>query len=74
MCESGSYDTTVYEGQSVQKSGRLNMFHFGGSACCLEFRPKIKIDFDLHEETPGLEAKNLPVHGTIATILDAVEI
>ena len=68
MCEVGSCDITVFEGQRVKKGDQLGMFHFGGSTYCLLFRPGLDLAFDLHGETPGLEANDLPVNCQLATV------
>lgn len=69
MAEVSSCDVTVYEGQRVQKGDELGMFHFGGSTHCLIFRPGVRLAFDLHGQTPGLSARNIPVNARIATVL-----
>jgi phosphatidylserine decarboxylase len=45
------------------------MFHFGGSTHCLIFRPRVKLKFDLHGQTPGLHSANIPVRDRIATVV-----
>jgi phosphatidylserine decarboxylase len=67
MAEVSSNDITVYEGQHVNKGDQLGMFHFGGSTHALIFRPQVKLDFDLRGQTPGLDTKNIPVRGLLAT-------
>ena len=69
MAEVSSNDITVYEGQYVKKGDQLGMFHFGGSTHCLIFRPGVKLRFDLHGQTPGLHAGNIPVRSRIATVV-----
>lgn len=68
MAEVSSNEITVYEGQHVQKGDQLGMFHFGGSTHCLIFRPEVKLEFDLHGQTPGLHSENIPVRTRIAVI------
>ncbi len=68
MAEVSSNEVTVYEGQRVRKGDELGMFHFGGSTHCLIFRPGVKLDFDLHGQTPGLDSENIPVGARIATV------
>lgn len=68
MAEVSTCDITVYEGQHVEKGEELGMFHFGGSTHCLFFRPQVNLDFDLHGQTPGLNADNIPVNSVIARI------
>lgn len=68
MAEVSTCDITVYEGQHVTKGDQLGMFHFGGSTHCLIFRPGVKLTFDLHGQTPGLDSSNIPVNATIATV------
>lgn len=68
MAEVSTCDITVYEGQRVKKGDELGMFHFGGSTHCLFFRPGVKLSFDLHGQTPGLDSNNIPVRSRIATV------
>lgn len=68
MTEISSCQITVYEGQHVKKGDQLGMFHFGGSTHCLIFGPHVKLDFDLHGQTPGLNSKNIPLKERIATV------
>lgn len=68
MAEVSSCDITVYEGQRVKKGDQLGLFHFGGSTHCLFFGPQVKLDFDLHGQTPGLNSRNIPINGKIATV------
>lgn len=68
MAEVSTCQITVYEGQHVTKGEQLGMFHFGGSTHCLLFRPGVKVEFDLHGQTPGLTSKNIPINSRIATI------
>lgn len=69
MAEVSSNEITVYEGQHVDKGDQLGMFHFGGSTHCLIFRPQVRLSFDLHGQTPGLESRNIPVRARIATVI-----
>jgi len=68
MAEVSSNEFTVYEGQHVKKGDQLGMFHFGGSTHCLIFRPGVELEFDLHGQTPGLNAKNILLKEQIATV------
>ena len=68
MAEVSSCDIRVYEGQHVKKGDQLGMFHFGGSTHCLIFRPGVKLTFNLHGQTPGLNSSNIPVNAEIATV------
>ncbi len=68
MAEVSSNEITVREGQHVKKGDQLGMFHFGGSTHCLIFRPQVKLQFDLHGQTPGLHSENIPVRACIATV------
>ena len=68
MAEVSTCEITVYEGQHVTKGDELGMFHFGGSTHCLIFRPGVKLAFDLHGQTPGLESSNIAVNARIATV------
>ena len=68
MAEVSTCDITVYEGQHVNKGDQLGMFHFGGSTHCLVFRPGVRLDFDLHGQTPGLNSNNIDVNARIATV------
>ena len=68
MAEVSSNEITVYQGQHVKKGDQLGMFHFGGSTHTLIFRPEVKLEFDLHGQTPGLNSKNIPDRSRIATV------
>ncbi len=68
MAEVSTCQIAVYEGQHVNKGDQLGMFHFGGSTHCLLFRPGVKLTFDLHGQTPGLNSSNIPVNATIAVV------
>jgi phosphatidylserine decarboxylase len=69
MVEVSTCQITVHEGQQVKKGDELGMFHYGGSTCCLIFRPDTKLAFDLHGQTPGLTTVNIPVNAKIATAI-----
>jgi len=69
MAEVSTCQITVYEGQHVKKGDQLGMFHFGGSTHCLIFEPHLKLDFDMHGQTPGLDSQNIPINSRIATVL-----
>ncbi|WP_264325399.1 phosphatidylserine decarboxylase [Romeriopsis navalis] len=69
MAEVSSCEITVAEGQTIQKGEELGMFHFGGSTHCLIFRPQVKLEFDFHNTSPGLDATNIPVRSKIATVM-----
>ena len=68
MAEVSTCEITVYQGQRVKKGDQLGMFHFGGSTHCLMFRPDVRLDFDFHGQTPGLDSSNIPVNARIATV------
>jgi thiol-disulfide isomerase/thioredoxin len=68
MAEVSSCEITVYERQKIMKGDQLGSFHFGGSTHCLFFGPHVKLDFDLHGQTPGLNSTNIPVNARIATV------
>ncbi|MDD5037489.1 MAG: phosphatidylserine decarboxylase family protein [Methylococcaceae bacterium] len=68
MAEVSSCQIAVYEGQHVEKGDPLGTFHFGGSTHCLFFGPQVKLAFDLHGQTPGLDSTNIPVKSKIATV------
>jgi phosphatidylserine decarboxylase len=68
MAEVSTCEITVYEGQHVSKGQQLGMFHFGGSTHCLIFQPDVALDFDLHGQKPGLNAKNILINERIATV------
>ncbi len=68
MAEVSTVEIKVYEGQKVKKGQELGMFHFGGSTHCLVFRPGVDLTFDLRGQTPGNEAKSIPVRSKIATV------
>ena len=44
------------------------MFHFGGSTHLLIFRPEVDIEFDLGDQTPGLDSHNINVKAKIAEV------
>jgi phosphatidylserine decarboxylase len=69
MAEVSTNDITVREGQHVKKGDQLGMFHFGGSTHCLIFRPQVKLKFELHGQSPGLQSENIPVRDRIATVV-----
>lgn len=69
MAEVSTCEVDVQAGQRVAKGEQLGMFHFGGSSCCLLFRPQTRLAFDLHGQVPGLEAKNIDLNSRIATVL-----
>ena len=68
MTEISSCQITVIEGQRVKKGDQLGMFHFGGSTHCLIFGPQVKLDFDMHGQKPGLNAKNIFLNERIARV------
>ncbi|KAK1143586.1 hypothetical protein N8T08_006196 [Aspergillus melleus] len=45
MNEISSCEITVYKTQHVQKGQQLGMFHLGGSAYCLVFEHRVKLEF-----------------------------
>ena len=47
---------------------RLGMFHFGGSTHVLLFRPETKVEFNLHDQEPGLGSSNIKVREEIARV------
>jgi phosphatidylserine decarboxylase len=69
MAEVSTCQITVYEGQHVKKGEQLGMFHFGGSTHCLFFGPQVKLEFDMHGQTPGLNSSNILLHSKIATVI-----
>jgi phosphatidylserine decarboxylase len=70
MAEVSTCEITVQEGQVVRKGDELGMFHFGGSTCCLIFRPGVELKFDMHGQTEiGLESRNIQVNARIATVV-----
>ncbi|MBL4615473.1 MAG: phosphatidylserine decarboxylase family protein [Magnetovibrio sp.] len=69
MAEVSTCDIRVYEGQRITKGQQLGMFHFGGSTHCLIFAHDVKLKFDLHGETPSLEANSIPINSRIATVI-----
>ena len=68
MAEVSTCQISVYEGQHVNKGDQLGMFHFGGSTHCLIFGPQVRLEFDLHGQTPGLSSSNIPINSKIATV------
>lgn len=69
MAEVSTCDITVQIGQRIQKGEQLGMFHFGGSTHCLMFGPRVRLDFDLHGQKPGLNSNNIPVRSKIAGVV-----
>jgi phosphatidylserine decarboxylase len=69
MVEVSSCEITVNEGQYVKKGDQLGMFHFGGSTHCLIFGPQVKLEFDMHGQTPGLHSENIKLNERIATVI-----
>jgi len=68
MAEVSTCELTVFEGQRVKKGQQIGMFHFGGSTYCMIFRPEVKLEFDLHGQTPGPYAENILLNSRIATV------
>jgi phosphatidylserine decarboxylase len=69
MVEVSSCQITAYEGQHVKKGDQLGMFHFGGSTHCLIFGPHVKLEFDMHGQTPGLHSDNIKLNEKIARVI-----
>jgi phosphatidylserine decarboxylase len=69
MAEVSTCEITAYDGQRVTKGDQIGMFHYGGSTHCLIFRPDVKLQFDHHGQTPGLQSKNIHVNARIATLV-----
>lgn len=68
MAEVSSCEITVQAGDRVEKGDQLGMFHFGGSTHCLLFRPGVRLEFDFHGQTPGLDATNMRLNTAIARV------
>ena len=68
MAEVSTCDVTAYRGKHVRKGDEIGMFHFGGSTHCLIFGPKVRLDFDLHGQKPGLDSSNIEINSRIATV------
>lgn len=69
MSEVSSCDIFVKNGQRVRKGEQLGTFHFGGSTHCLLFRKGVKLAFDFHGLTPGLNCStNIPINSRLATV------
>lgn len=68
MAEVSTCQVTVEKGQRITKGEEIGMFHFGGSTHCLIFRPSVDLEFDLHGQTPGVDAKNIEVLSKLATV------
>lgn len=68
MGDVSNNEITVRIGQHVNKGDQLGMFHFGGSTHVLLFRPEVKLDFDMHGQTPGLDTTNIKVREAIAHV------
>ena len=71
--EVSSCEITVYDGQRVKKGQELGMFHYGGSTYCLTFRSGVKVDFDLHGQTPSLTSDPIQVNARLATVRPSTE-
>ena len=68
MGDVSNNEITVRIGQHVNKGDQLGMFHFGGLTHVLLFRPEVKLDFDMHGQTPGLDTTNIKVREAIARV------
>lgn len=68
MGDVSNNEITVRVGQHVNKGDQIGMFHFGGSTHVLLFRPEVKVDFDLHGQTPGIDSNNIKVKDVIARV------
>ncbi|CDI41413.1 Phosphatidylserine decarboxylase [Lactobacillus helveticus CIRM-BIA 953] len=68
MGDVSNNEITMRIGQHVNKGDQLGMFHFGGSTHVLLFRPEVKLDFDMHGQTPGLDTTNIKVREAIAHV------
>lgn len=68
MGDVSNNEIIVRIGQHVNKGDQLGMFHFGGSTHVLLFRPEVKLDFDMHGQTPGLDTTNIKVREAIAHV------
>ena len=68
MSEVSSDEITVRVGQHVNKGDQLGMFHFGGSTHVLLFRPETQVEFNLHDQEPGLGSSNIKVSEEIARV------
>ena len=68
MGDVSNNEITVRIGQHVNKGDQLGMFHFGGSTHVLLFRPEVKLDFDMHGQTPGLDTTNIKVREAIVRV------
>lgn len=68
MAEVSTCDITAYEGQRVKKGDQTGMFHFGGSTHCLMFRPGVNVEFDLHNNKPGLDSSNIRINTKLASV------
>ena len=68
MAEVSTCEITVFEGEYVKKGQQIGTFHFGGSSHCLIFQPGVNVTFDLHGQTPGVNATNILVSAKLATV------
>nr|WP_259686681.1 phosphatidylserine decarboxylase [Lactobacillus helveticus] len=68
MGDVSNNEITVRIRQHVNKDDQLGMFHFDGSTHVLLFRPEVKLDFDMHGQTPGLDTTNIKVREAIAHV------
>ncbi|KAF9532545.1 phosphatidylserine decarboxylase-domain-containing protein [Crepidotus variabilis] len=62
--EISSCEITVQEGSNVKRGDQLGIFHSGGSAHCLIFRPETKLEFIVDEHTG-----HVPLRSAIARAL-----
>lgn len=68
MNEISSCEITVYSSQHVQKGQQLGMFHLGGSAYCLVFEPRVKLDFLDPSEADGNPHRMFKLNSRLATV------
>ena len=65
MTEVSTCDTTVQEGQHVQKGDEIGMFHYGGSTHCVIFRKGVELEG--FPDTQNAQ-HNVPVRSKLAVV------
>ena len=68
LAEVSTCEITVFEEEYVKKGQQIGTFHYGGSSHCLIFQPGVNVTFDLHGQTPSVNATNILVNAKIATV------
>jgi phosphatidylserine decarboxylase len=69
MAEVSSVDITMQPNKPFKKGDQLGMFHFGGSAHCLCFRPGVNLKFNFPDNIPDPNNTiQWPVNSALATV------